>query len=63
VQETAKRGGAFEMWSIVKENAHLVLLKAMTDLVKQMIQHLVHSKRRRGSRLLCIYNVGEKGRA
>ena len=32
--------GVFEMWSNVKENVHLVHLKGMTDLVKQMIQHL-----------------------
>ena len=33
-------GGVFEMWFIVKENVHRVLLKATTDIVKQMIQHL-----------------------
>jgi hypothetical protein len=35
-----KGGGVFEMWFIVKENVHRVLLKATTDLVKQMIQNL-----------------------
>ena len=35
-----KRGGVFEMWFIVKENVHRVLLKATTDIGNQMIQHL-----------------------
>ena len=35
-----KRGGVFEIGFIVQDNVHRVLLKATTDLVKQMIQSL-----------------------
>jgi hypothetical protein len=35
-----KGEGVFQMWYVVKENVHLVHLKEVTDLVKQMKQNL-----------------------
>ena len=50
------------MWSVGKENAHLVHLKEVTEQITNETKFEFITKEEVECRLLCISDVGEKGR-